>query len=749
MQNTLTENGVLKVCPSFSLGEASKNRVCVRVNGEFKILQCSATVFKRILSVINEGKTVSDTICELEQIYPKDGVVTFLQVLLDSGILTISTENKANSEAKKINISILGQNKLLPFLLKSFDMTEGFKFIYFKNTENSLESLNGADFSIWLGESENLKSLLSWNNAQFKCNIPYLPIYFDGNFINIGPIVIPGATPCISCQMITHLEHLNSNAPVRLHASLADFDAARIAFPISEDVPANKLASISDMVMENIRCFFDRAGIPPLLNAKILMASTFPYSTKEMVYRRKTICEACQAYRNSGKSSRFELSKNYSELMECPVVYCQGGFRSVKGEEAESIIKKSLSDLSIQIAVEPLKASPFFDVLPIYKASLRGEWNKDKHTLFNRTSYGKGITKKQAYLSAAYELFDILSASFYGNEEIITSSWRSIKSDAIDLPQIANSIIKNQTMFEPFNPDIPIDWVWGKSLISKQMKLIPAFMVFLDYVRFRGQFFSSTSSGLSAGAHIEDAILQGLYEIIEHDAWMIGQANQVILPKIDISSLNHIELNEKIQEVQSKGYQVIFRDYSNDLGFPAVRCWIVNPLDYSYYAVSGFGASPSVLIACERAFTEAIQSSDTLSKYSDESSEVSEVHHVVKSVSSLYSLPYFKWKDIDGESVNKHALVSLDFKGKSVHQLIEMTVEQIKSRIPNADVLYVNLSRKELGVPAVRVLVSGDIQRLNYPLLSISPRMYSFTSIMGYDKKTVNYDNLYLGSYPH
>ena len=56
-------------------------------------------------------------------------------------------------------------------------------------------------------------------------------------------------------------------------------------------------------------------------------------------------------------------------------------------------------------------------------------------------------------------------------------------------------------------------------------------------VKFKGDYVPVGSSGLSAGAALEDAILQGLFEVIEHDAWCIGQSNKTKLPIIDYSTV--------------------------------------------------------------------------------------------------------------------------------------------------------------------------------------------------------------------
>ena len=72
--------------------------------------------------------------------------------------------------------------------------------------------------------------------------------------------------------------------------------------------------------------------------------------------------------------------------------------------------------------------------------------------------------------------------------------------------------------------------------INKQQAYFSASLTFLTSTYFKGNFIPASSTGLAAGGTLKDAILQGIYEILEHDAWMIGQANMIKLPLVDIAT---------------------------------------------------------------------------------------------------------------------------------------------------------------------------------------------------------------------
>ena len=68
---------------------------------------------------------------------------------------------------------------------------------------------------------------------------------------------------------------------------------------------------------------------------------------------------------------------------------------------------------------------------------------------------------------------------------------------------------------------------------------------------------------------------------------------------------------------------------------------------------------------------------------------------------------------------------------------------------PEADVLYVDFTRKSIGIPAVKVFVTRGIQVLREPLLSTCDRLVNFQKNMGYSESEAKYDELYMAAYPH
>lgn len=220
---------------------------------------------------------------------------------------------------------------------------------------------------------------------------------------------------------------------------------------------------------------------------------------------------------------------------------------------------------------------------------------------------------------------------------------------------------------------------------------------------------------------------------------------------LNIDSIENKNLLKAVKEIEGLGYKVINRDYTNDIDIPTVRTWIVNPNNYTMYATSGFGTSLSPEIALERSVTEAVQSIippkiEEVTRYSRANDR-----DLVYSRDSIYGLHYFQQKDIniDDSTIVKDINIYNKKDYSSIDDLLSEVIEKIKHVIPDCDILFVDLTRDAIGIPVVRVLITGDIQRLSLPLITASKRLFEFQKKMRYSDKVPSYEELYMGPYPH
>lgn len=733
---------------SLSISKVNNGTVMVSVNGNFKTIVCEYDVLESVLNVVDGVNTFEKVESLFAQQYGQSAVEEFLSVLLDEEIIGIKKNSMSDFLLPKT--CLVGSDSLFDKTYNVFNAELDVVEMISVNDFLTNPHIN-FDVAIIVPDKLNYKEILQLNSFFVKNNTPFFMVYFNGKDLVVGPFVFPWKTTCFECHITHHLKSLNKNSQILIQKS--NIENLNFSYEILDDYSNAQLEFIASIIADDVKKITMNNGTFTFLETEISVAPKDYNHSNKKIYRPITDCECCHGINKLFKRYDQSTTVNIThkeEKKHKTIKYSSGGFRSVSEGETENLVKNVLENVGLNINIRRVYDNPFSSIIPVFDSALKTTHkNKTPYFFREQISHGKGISEKQAYFSAAFEIFERLSARYYGEKEIIRGSVKEVTPYNIDLEAFINQIHNSNTSYEKYNKDVPIDWVWGKSLITGDPKLIPASMVFLTDTVFRGQFYGGSSSGLSAGATLEDAILQGLFELIEHDAWMIGQANPIQLPIIETSSSKNIALKNSIAEIESRGYKIISRDYTNDIGIPVIRTWISNPDNYSVYATNGFGASVSAELALERSLTEAIQSAapqslSKIHKYSKLSCE-----DLLFSPCSIYSLYYFQQKDMKN-CKNKKDIT--EFKGlqySSVAEVLSDVVSRIKKAIPNCDIVFVDLTRKAFGIHAVRVIITDEIQRLNVPLITLSPRLFNFQKNMCYSNDVPSYEDLYMAWYPH
>jgi ribosomal protein S12 methylthiotransferase accessory factor len=155
-------------------------------------------------------------------------------------------------------------------------------------------------------------------------------------------------------------------------------------------------------------------------------------------------------------------------------------------------------------------------------------------------------------------------------------------------------------------------WEEVTNIQNGTVKLLPSDLIWL-VPRISEQpflYLQSGSNGVAAGATMEDAILSGLYEIIERDAWTLHQFlsdNCGVLPKrIPLFGLP-AELEELVRKIDRAGLKIHLLDATNDYQVTVINAMLLDPTGNGAGLFSGYGAHLNARVAAIRAITEAIQ----------------------------------------------------------------------------------------------------------------------------------------------
>lgn len=728
--------------------DKANNRVICSSSGEIKILNCDPNILEEVLYYIDGVSTFEKIEEKFLGRYSRDEVKFFLEEILGEGI--IECKKTYNNFKKEPEILVIGEGTIAKYF-NNYNCVTVSSFL-------DKNSICDFDMAIFAPSSLTYSDMLRANKKLYQFNKPFIQISYNGLKLTAGPLVVPNKSACLECSVSYELKRLNSKILNDKKITVDDLTNLKYCCNFPENFNRTKIRYIADIIIKDIISFFN--GYPSeFLDFQYFFDSDFiNYDKEERL--PTTYCEFCKAgnknyikfdpnFMNFDSILNGKANINLSDLTKSAVKYTIGGLRSRTEHETKKFIDAELNNLGAKIKIEPAIGNPFNDnkTIHCYNSFIEQTSQSRVPYIFRKNEgAGKGLTKSQSYFSAAFELFEHIGLQYTGDIPIVCARYTDVKEISIDLPYLANTIMNKNTAFDDFDENAELDWVVATSLTDGGKKLVPAFLVFLYDVELKGTLFGGSSNGAAAAITLEDAILHGLFETIERDAWLIGQSNPYILPIVDYTSAKNKKIKVIISKIKKMGYDIITRDYTNDLKIPVFRTWIVNRNNYSRYAYNGFGCHISSEIALERSITEAVQIEDWSDTGGDIDSDMITLPVLSKSLVNLYNQHFLVNKDILGMTDQITTIKEPIFELNNTYEVIKNVSNLIRDKV-GGDVYYVELTKPYMGVKIARVIITGDFQKMNVPLLSASKRMFEFGIRCGYSDKKTTYEELFMGNY--
>ncbi|HEY3419249.1 MAG TPA: YcaO-related McrA-glycine thioamidation protein [Methanomassiliicoccales archaeon] len=312
---------------------------------------------------------------------------------------------------------------------------------------------------------------------------------------------------------------------------------------------------------------------------------------------------------------------------------------------------------------------------------------------------GKGLTPTQARISAIMEGIERYSAEMHGDvlvRELMDDMLA--KGNALDPRELILPIYTKMRL-----KDMPIAWSKGTDIGDDREILVPASAVFHPYSSSADlTLFRSNTNGLASGNTLPEATLHGLCEVVERDAWSLSEVKRKVVSDITIGEEKGL-LKDTLERFTSKGVEVHLKNLTSDIGMPVIAAAADDvQLQDAGLLTLGIGAHPSPRVAALKALTEVAQSRLTQIHGAREDTVMAEGNRKlgydrVKRMNQL-------WFGKAPSSMGIDELENID-QGS-----IEANITGIVNRIHVVglrSVITVDLTRKEIGVPVVRVVVPG------------------------------------------
>ena len=332
---------------------------------------------------------------------------------------------------------------------------------------------------------------------------------------------------------------------------------------------------------------------------------------------------------------------------------------------------------------------------------------------------GKGATYEQAKASAVMEAMERFSAEMREDDEIVYGTYA--QAAEVGLTVDPAELILPVDRLHVYRDQL-IAWCEGWELFRGEKIWVPACAVFHPYVP-DGDFvpFRYNTNGLASGNTMEEAVLHGMFEVIERDAWSLAEDRGI--PGTDITVDPDSVPGKLIEAFRRQGVEISLKDITSDVGVTTIGAASddVKTKDPEMLAI-GVGTHLDPEIAAVRAITEVAQSRATHKEGVKVNAKLQKAtremgYDKIKSINRV-------WYGKSGREIDLK-----DLKNESADYVLD-DIETVLGKLMDSGfemVIVSDLTRPEVNIPVVRVVIPGmecyamDPQRMGYRLNGMWP----------------------------
>ncbi|MGG3623269.1 TOMM precursor leader peptide-binding protein [Bacillus gobiensis] len=354
-----------------------------------------------------------------------------------------------------------------------------------------------------------------------------------------------------------------------------------------------------------------------------------------------------------------------------------------------------------------------------------------------------------------------------GKRTVVHDSFSNLKDQALNPVKVGvhtkEQYAQHDFPFKPFNPNRPINWVWGYSLLQERPILVPELLAYYSLGCGHG-FVYETSNGCALGGSLEEAIFHGVLEIVERDSFLLTWYAQLPLPRIDLYSANDEELHLMVDRVRAvAGYDLYLFNSTMENGIPSVWVMAKNRKEKGLNIICAAGAHLDPVRAVKSAIHELagmmLTLDDKLESNQEEYVSMLQDSSLVRKMDDhgmLYGLPQAEERLqflLDDNRPMRTFEEEFNWKGKHTDLTADLQDVLQKFRRLNLDVIVVNQTTSETirnGLHCVKVLIPGMLpMTFGHHLTRVTglERVLRVPWELGYAKQPLTIEEL--NPYPH
>nr|WP_321468121.1 YcaO-like family protein [uncultured Desulfobulbus sp.] len=329
--------------------------------------------------------------------------------------------------------------------------------------------------------------------------------------------------------------------------------------------------------------------------------------------------------------------------------------------------------------------------IPVY-FSVCGE--DARRIIGNKKQMGKGSTPEQSRASACMELGERFSFFSFLQDpnNFIVGDYAAMEAQGhpvLPMQTLLASVHDTQldcATLRSLLADLPLRWTWAVRLSDNSPVLVP----------FSWFYAINEFNGPSAGNTYEEAVLQGISEVVERHVCALITRDRIPTPQIRIDSITDPVAVELLAKFRNNGIEISLNDFSLNTGIPTVAAlaWDPSTFPESSEIVYTAGTTPDANKALIRALTEVAQLAGDFNSNANYVASglpkplaLSEVAHVLNSGATI------------------ELMRMADLKDEDIYQEVQNCVAAL-GKI-GMEVLVVDTTHPQLQIPAIYTIIPG------------------------------------------
>jgi ribosomal protein S12 methylthiotransferase accessory factor len=357
-------------------------------------------------------------------------------------------------------------------------------------------------------------------------------------------------------------------------------------------------------------------------------------------------------------------------------------------EETVRRLKAKLKQLDLDILAQTVRIDNGRLDIPVFFSYC----GRDAAALTGtKKQMGKGATPEQAEASAVMELAERFSFFSFANNpaNFVEAPHRELKERSTPFEMIAASVHDTspdlaaaREIFER----LPLKWTRAFNLTRRETVLIP----------FDWFYAINAFNGPSAGNCVEEALCQGICEIVERHTSSIVSHKRLNCPAINPDSASDPLVKEMLDKYSRAGIKLYATDFTLEMGIPTIGVLAYDPATFPTKSeiVWTAGTTPDPQKALSRALTEVAQLAGDFN---------SGTRYVASGLPKFSRLEDAAFVTHPEKTIDLSELPNISSDNIKIE--VERCIAELSAR--NLDVIAVDTTHPLLGVPAFYTIVPG------------------------------------------